>query len=306
MISYNRLYSVVTIMFVMLLSGQIPAKAVEQELADGEATSEAIKIPEPPKYITYFEDNFEGDDLAEHWEIINPDPEYFIVENGVLTVLSSSKITIDSQDNLPNIFRLTKDLPSGDWKATIRFTPELSTLRENYSLGLYSDNENMLMGFLGNRLANGNIALNLTGIKISKGKKTSFNTLALAGSVHGFGGLHANFSNYANWVQNNERSVEFKIEKTGRSYVFSTRVEGDFTAANGTENEWVKLQKLTSLRSPGKSLVLAFNQSGGHPSYTIQGGESLTNIEWVKIEIKDNTPAVETAIEATTESATVE
>ena len=265
------------------------------DVADTAAFNEAVEEvtqlaqaePEPePEPELWFEDNFDGDGLADHWEIINPEPDAFIVENGVLTVVASSEVLIGSAGDLPNIFRLTKSMPKGDWIATMRFKTELSTLREIYGMGLYTDKKNMLMGTMGNRntCCKNELVLSLWGEKVSKGQKTDFALEILRSPA--IGGFPASIQKYVDWVHNNERAIELRIEKTGRAYVISTRVEGDLTMENNTESEWKTLQKLTSLRQPGDSLILAFNQQADayHPSYNIKGGESVINVEWVKIE----------------------
>jgi len=77
-----------------------------------------------------------------------------------------------------------------------------------------------------------------------------------------------------------------RISKTGRSYIVSTKIVGALTTTGGSEPQWIELQKLTSLRSPGKGIAVGgFLRPINHPSYDIKGGESLILIDSVTIEV---------------------
>lgn len=264
------------------------ANAAELKLAAAEvkeiAVAEATPAPEP---VIWFEDNFDGDDLADHWEVINPNPDAFIVEDGVLTVLTSGNASLGS-DELENVFRLTKSMPEGDWTMTMRFLPEVATFREQYILALYRDKDNMLAGTTGTSVYNSTYVW-LVGSKVSKGKTTSFNTRVLV-SPGGVGELDtAALHNITNWTVANEKAILMRIEKSGRNYIVSAKIEGDTTMKDGQEPPWVKVQKLTSLRSPGDSLVMALTQKpfAGNTDYQIPGGEALIAIDWIKIEVPE-------------------
>jgi len=257
-------------------------------IAKAEPKLEPVKVPEP---VVWFEDNFDGDDLADHWEVINPNPDAYIVENGVLTVLTSGTESLIGTDKVENIFRLTKGMPGGDWVATMRIIPEVATFRERYMLSLYKDNENMLLASSGNFIdccdnlqyrAN----VQLWGTKVRKGKATSFSSRILRSS-----GIDRKFDTalkrYFGWTAANVKAVVMRIEKRGRSYVVSAKIEGDLTMPDGKEAPWNQVQELTSLRSPGDSLAIALSQApyAGNKNYQVNGGEALMSVDWVKIEV---------------------
>ncbi len=243
------------------------------------------KAPKPKEFEEVWRDDFDGEELADHWEVINPDPDSFIVENGVLTVVAASHEPLQGSDKLVNIFRLTEPLPKGDWTVTMRLKPEVSTFRESYIMGIYSDKDKMLTATAGTRLycCDGAITLSFWGDKRSKGKNTGFSVAALKSP--GIGNFPAAIKNYTDWTKKNLQAILLRIEKSGRAYTISTKIEGELTMAGGKEPVWVKVQKLTSLRPPGDSLVIAFNQiKFTHGSYQVPGGESLTAVDWIKIE----------------------
>jgi hypothetical protein len=245
---------------------------------------QVAQAPTPKKFKEIWRDDFDGDELADHWEVINPDPDSFIVEDGVLIMIAADSQPIQQNDKLTNIIKLNKPLPKGDWTATMSFTPELSTLRERYIFGLYTDKDKMLTATSGNILHCCNyfssfIAAN----KLSKGKNTGFNVPALnSGKMPNVGGSIAPVSD---WTKKNLQNIQVRIQKTGRAYVVAARIEGETTTKDGKSPEWVLVQKLTSLRPPGDSLVIAFTQEKfTHGSYQKKGGESIMTVDWVKIE----------------------
>ncbi|MGV7221311.1 MAG: vWA domain-containing protein [Nitrospinales bacterium] len=258
----------------------------EPKVIDAPQVAEAPSPPAPKEYKEVWRDDFDGEELADHWEVINPDPDSFIVENGVLIMVASEAQPIQQNDKLSNILRLNKPLPKGDWTATMSFIPELSTLRERYILGLYTDKDKMLTATAGNIQHCCNYFSSFVSAnKLSKGKNTGF-TVPVLNSPSGMPSIGGSIATVSEWTKKNLQRIQVRIEKKGRAYVISSKVEGDTTTAGGKKPEWVYAQKLTSLRPPGDSLAIAFTQEKfTHGSYQIKGGESIMTIEWVKIEV---------------------
>ena len=265
------------------------AAGFQEAIAEVQQVAQAAPEPEPEPTITeYFRDDFDGDVLGEAWDVLNPNPDAYIVENGVLTVLTSEDKSLRGGE-LENIFRLTKPMPKGDWTATMRFTPEVATFREFYIMALYKDKDNMLAATTGNyvKCCDNAIVAGLWGKKVSKGKPTSFKARVLVS--HAIGNFKAAIHNYTNWTAANEKAILMRIEKSGRNYIISAKIEGEITMKDGQEPQWVKIQKLTSLRPPGDSLVMALTQRPfSKSSYEVNGGEALVAIDWIKIEAPDN------------------
>ncbi len=92
----------------------------------------------------YFFDDFDGADLKKEWEVINPNDDHWIVEDGALLVLSTKPGSIKGE-NIENLFRLTKPMPKGDWIITVKFTIEYQTFAEHLRLGIYDNKDNWII-----------------------------------------------------------------------------------------------------------------------------------------------------------------
>ena len=87
------------------------------------------------------------------------------------------------------------------------------------------------------------------------------------------------------WANSAIEAIQLRIRKEGRSYLIATKVEGEPTKPGGKKMDWVEVEKLTSLRIPGKSLAIFVGQQKLVSTHTqIKGGETLANVDWVKIE----------------------
>lgn len=236
-----------------------------------EIKKEAVVVKEPE---VYFFDDFDGEDLAEHWEVLNPNPDAFIVEDGKLMVISTVAANI-TDDKVENTFRLTRGMPDGDWDAVVKLVPEIQTLQERMTLSYMKDGKNRLtvmVDIAGAARFSRPLYARMYGLKYSKGKVTKFERNILTGLSD-----KAVVPEQLKWFKNNVRAIYLKMAKRGRSYVVSTKIEGDATTKDGKKPEWVSVQKLTSLRPPGTNLVLAF------PQRAETNGESIIAVDWVKI-----------------------
>jgi len=118
------------------------SKGLEKALA--EVKKEVVKAPPPKKEEKeYFRDDFDGEELAEHWEVLNPDPDSYIVEDGKLLIIGATAGRLEG-GKVPNIIRLTKPLPKGDWVITVKFTVGYQTGKESSFLSLYENKDNFL------------------------------------------------------------------------------------------------------------------------------------------------------------------
>lgn len=256
------------------------ANAAELKLAVAEVKKEAVKPPPaPPVAKEYFRDDFDGTELAEHWEVLHPNPDAFIVEDGKLVIINSMVANI-TDDKIENTFRLTSALPEGDWDAIVKLIPEVQTFQERMTLSYMKDAKNQLAAIL-------DVAVGLSwstpftqmrGEKHSNGKVASFDRITLQGPQTGVN-KETMLAEQLKWFKNNTRAIYLKIAKRGRSYVVSSMIEGDATTMEGKKPEWATVQQLTSLRPPGTNLALTFMQRAA------SSGESIISIDWVKIEI---------------------
>ena len=221
-----------------------------------------------PKGTEYFSDDFNGRDLANHWELINPAPDALIVENGELLVLNSTPAELP-KENVPNLIRLTKLMPKGNWVTTARVRVDFQTGQERIFFGLYEDPRNYLLNVLstgtGSCYSGGSYRYHLYGtpIKVLKGEPTS-STMEVWSILRCKGGTLSE-------KMSDGGTILLRMEKNGRAYISSVKMEG--TEAP----QWVKLNKLSLLQPKGR---LAF---GLYQNQQASGETSLT-VEWIKIE----------------------
>lgn len=242
-------------------------EAVEELKQVAEATPEPVKEPE-----LYFIDDFDGDELKEHWEVINPDPDAFIVEEGSLLVIGSKKSDLSTED-IPNLFKLNKPMPEGDWSVTAKFTIDLNTSLEKLNLALYNDKENYIAALIlsinnmywGSNPYYGH-GVKLQTVKNENAKITAFEAWVAKTRCLHCGPEHA----WAKTMQQTfKQPVYLRLEKKGRKYSASAKIEG--------AEEWVKTDELTSLRAKGNLVI-------GIAQLDVTTGESVLKVDWVKIE----------------------
>jgi len=242
------------------------------------ATTPTAAKPVKPKSETFkevFRDDFDGEELLDHWEVVNPDPDSFIVENGTLLLLASKK---DGMKNskIPNLLKLVKELPKSDWVATIKLSGEFQTGVDDFWFGVYNDHENYLAGqFWLKRDKYYGHSLGQNFRKMTKGKATTDK-----GSQHFKLGCNVCGPDrtYKIFLDNHlKQPIYMRLKKEGRSYIFDMRF-ADEKNDDGTP-KWRASQTLTMLRAP-KFLSLVGSQYGKTKS------ESLLHIDWVKIEGK--------------------
>jgi Ca-activated chloride channel family protein len=246
--------------------------------------SQTAKEPEPepePKPVAkgpaiYFEDNFDGEDLGPDWEILNPDPDAYLVENGILTMVSADK-TPATYAEAENVLRINKPIPSGDWTMTARFVFRPQTMGETFSIGVAKDNENSLLASL--HMRSYNYALTETfvrGDKIARGEATGFERSLLNIESRD---IEVRASQFSDKV----KAVQLRLEKSGRNYVAALRFEATNPGAEGAvSEEWYTVQELTSLRAPGDAFTIVFGSNSN--DYTPNSGEGLVQVDWVKVE----------------------
>ncbi len=218
-------------------------EAIEEvtQIAQAEPEPEPAPAPEP---TLWFEDNFDGEDLAEHWEVINPNPDSYIVENGKLMMVSS-KLTGFNYTDMPNMITLNKELPQGDWDINVTFSGELGTGKEWLWLGLRKDERNFLSSLFYHKMPGygPDNRFMLRTIKHSDGNETKTeNTIWQPDWFElGHGGVIQKFIN---------GPATLTLSKRGRGYSASFQIDG-LNDENGSP--YIRsTSTITSMRSPGE------------------------------------------------------
>jgi hypothetical protein len=212
-----------------------------------------------------FQDNFDGEVLGEQWEVVNPDPESFIVEDGSLLVIASAVGGIFNAE-IPNIFKLAQPLPKGDWTVTIVFNAEFQTGRELLEFGLYDDPESLLVSRVWGQ---NDVCCYSSGIfvetfKRARGKDVKFTNKVIGGT-----------NDYQSFAETIGQPLTVKLIKEGRSYHSAILLAGATNDAG--QPNWVETDKVSSLRAP-KALIVNVSQ------WDKVTGESLFLIDSVTIE----------------------
>ncbi len=248
-----------------------PAEGAPEEPAEGQPSEPTEGQQNGP--TEYFRDDFDGDGLSENWEVLNPNLDAFIVEDGALLILSSTPGGFPSE-NSPNLFRLTREMPEGDWTVTARLSLDIQTGSEMFYLGLYDDKDNWIAAQVWSKpdRYKGH-GVFLSSVKRANGQTTRFNK-PLAN-------IRCNVCspdwNWSNFIERKfSRPIHLRLAREGRSFIVSARQESE-GEQDAKETQWLELAKVTSLRAKG---TLAMNLVQSKKTQ----GESLAHIDWVKIE----------------------
>ncbi len=209
-----------------------------------------------------FVDEFDGDSLSSNWEVLNEDPDGYIVEDGKLLIIGTNAGKIANAP-IPNIVRLKSDLPKGDWVATMKISVPYQTGREAPFLAIYQDKDNHIVaspyahsyygGVRGARVYMGSW-------KNVKGKHTSFARVIWGGAK----GVAYNAEQAPN-------PILVRITKKGRKYTSAYKLEGM------KQSDWISMEDLTSLRPKGKLAI-------GIYQHEKVNGETPMSVDWFKIE----------------------
>ncbi|MFH1489245.1 MAG: VWA domain-containing protein [Pseudomonadota bacterium] len=230
------------------------------------AVKQVVAAAEPkPQPKLYFQDDFNGAELGDQWEVLNPNPDGFIVEDGQLLIINSSMGAF-AEENIENLFRLKKTIPKGDWMMTARVKIDFQTSQEKFVLGLYKDKKNYIMAGAWLPFVWGQrCQLNLDAVKAGGGKIASFQKI-----VYDDEKAHPNYADITK-VFLPLQPILLRLKKQGRKFVASLKLEGL------EKSQWKELESLTSLRADGE-LVLGLFQTKKTQ------GETNVKVDWVKVE----------------------
>ena len=237
------------------------------KIAFSQVKKEVSSSKPAPKNKVYFFDDFDGNELKEDWEVVNPNLDNFIVEDGYLTVISSKVGHLwDEKNKVENMFRLTKPMPKGDWIISAKFIVDLQTEKERPFLALYQDKDNYIgifgYGYKDVGWDDGKYFIEV--VKRLKGKPVHF-------SKRMYSSYPITKLKYSDLMKSMPQPIIFRIKKVGRSYYASAMLAG------AKNPKWVELEKVTALRAKG-NLVFGIYQDKRTE------GETTINFDWVKIE----------------------
>ena len=230
----------------------------------------------------YFFDDFDGDELGKHWDVMNPDPDAYIVEDGKLTILLSDTKK-PSLDNIPNVLRLLKPIPKGDWVMTAKIDFQPQTMSEWMRLGVMKRNGKGLLASLQIYTSNyGRDTRTYARIDKYSRKNTEFTQEMHKLWVNDARDIKSRTTAFAKTI----KSIYLRLEKTGRRYTSYVKFDpGDqLDPKKAIAKDWVGLPKLSSLRVPGDRFTMIFRTTR-HDTRLPDRTEGLLSVDWVKIEV---------------------
>lgn len=247
------------------------AKSVEEPVV----VAQAPKAEEPPKVETVFEDQFDGDDLAEGWAVANPNPDRYIAEDSELLMIAGVPASRPSMEQMENVISHAGALPKGDWEIEAKFKIEAQQGTEGFYIGTRKDHENWIAAVVWPQLGRGRVNMMASLVKNESGKRAGFDTIIESSGdtsgrktterwkSHGLGAKYA------------KKDFVVILKKTGRSYSMS----GTYSTENEPDYRAFKTEKLKMLRAK-KNLFFGFalrSQDKG-----LQG-EGNVLIDYVKV-----------------------
>jgi hypothetical protein len=132
------LLSTVSLQAQTALSAEEQARLAAADSEEAPATSVSLPLEEP----------FEGNELAAHWQIVNADPNAFVVEDGILLALASGGKDSLRKKDAGNLFELQALAPDGDFDLSIKGKLDPKTGFDEIWLGLRDNPDNFIAAHL--------------------------------------------------------------------------------------------------------------------------------------------------------------
>lgn len=234
------------------------------------AQAEPVAAPESKSNI-WFEDNFDGDALSEAWAVDNENADLYAVDDGkLLVVFPDPGGDAVALGQVENVFRLNKDMPKGDWTMEARFEFGAQTHGEWLRMGISTPGQSSLLASY--QLFTYNYAMTQMYVRVDKNEQDkNTNFTKNLGEFNGQNDLALRSLQYAEDID----GVLLKMVKNGRGYTVYGKLDGPADA------QWAELQKMTSIKSPGDALTLAFGN--GFNGYAPRNGEGFVEVDWVRV-----------------------
>lgn len=216
--------------------------------------SQTEPVPEPePVAELFFEDEFDGDDLSEGWEVENPNPDRYIAEQGELLVIAGSPASTPSQEEMENVITHPDALPEGNWEIEVSFKLEAQQGWEAFYFGTRNDHDGWMAAGVRPLLGYGEATFQTFIAKNESGKQSGFEA-----SFDAFGDSGSNDStnrwrNSGLGDKYSKQDFVLILRKTGRSYDMS----GTYAKEGDEDFKSFQSETLKMLRGK-KKLFLAF------------------------------------------------
>jgi hypothetical protein len=248
--------AVLVILAVAAARAGPPAAAGEMRYAQAVPLGNA---PAAPGAKPFFSTDFggrdlSGADLSRDWEVENPDPDGYLLEDHALLIVASSFGGLDKEKSR-NIFRLRSPLPDADWVVTLRLKAEFQTFKEAFAFGLYDDQKNFLAASLysSHDCCSGYLTLQL--VKVVGGQMTEMHVPAFKKEGPGTIVL--------------DEPASLRLQRSGHGFRASVSFAGQADAAGNPV--WQQTPTLTVVRPPRSFVMLGsqWEQNSGETAFRV-------------------------------------
>ena len=246
-----------------------------KSFADVKKEVAEVKKPEPTSKVV-FRDDFNDEFLSDQWEIINPDEESMIVENGSLTTI----VTQTDPKKASNTLRLQMPIPKGDWMITANFNFVPQSMAEFFEIGVSNEDETKQIKSTINIYTDNyaSSAMYLDNTKVSKKGANFYKSL--------FSSSNRDLRLRSDFFRQHIKSVTIRLQKEGRKYIASAKLESVQEKDKAVPQGWSPLQAITSLRLPGKAFFIKMYSNDTEiikGEYLPKGLEGTINLNWVEV-----------------------
>lgn len=254
-------------------------KALESVQTDIEAPAPIIiaQAPKEPVNTIAFEDNFDGSFLADDWDVINPDINRYIVENGELLIIGALPAQTPVDEDMTNVFTHSQALPMGDWEIELQLKLDIQHGEEVLYFGAMNDAENWIAAGINTSFVSGSVSLMSFISKVEAGSKSGFDVAVETASDTGYAHTTQRWRKHGLGEKYAIEPFILTLRKSGRDYSYS----GTYGAEGGDNFNTFHTDSLKMLRGK-KKLFLAFGL-GAHNSEN--QGEGSVMIDRVIIRV---------------------
>jgi hypothetical protein len=238
-------------------------RQVEIEIAQVEPAPAPESAP-----TVYFEDEFDVEDLADQWEVVNPNPDRYLIEEGKLLLVSGPNKSGFAVPETPNLLTIDAGAPKGNFEFSALVSADYATVNESFWIGMYENEQNYVAVRLYTYRSDG-WKLFLRVEKNSGGEVTYFgNELASMHCRANTCGEGKTFPDFAKMIA---APIRISLVRKGRKAF----ARAEMTGADGKPLVLVT-DSLSALRLPGKPTIAAGQEENVR-------GETLFYVDEVEI-----------------------
>ena len=228
------------------------------------------KMEAKKTYEDFFRDDFVEKSLSKQWQVLNPDAKLMEVSKGSVTFAMAT----NKPKNAKNILRLTAPDSESDWVFTANLNVIPQSTREVFELGISNEAGSQVILAQLNINSNGNLILK--GIKGTKKSTSSFQEKLASNTVR-------TAKQHSDFFKDRIRSITVKLEKIGREYVVSAKLEPLDNSNKIVSSNWVTLKKINSSLLPNdKFFIKTYSMNVKNHQAKTKGELAL---KWVDVKI---------------------